>query len=153
MLSIYDKTIYTYEHNDERIKELEGIQNDLMHEISLGKKRGVVDGYKLYEKMRDVLVERYEKRDVNDELKPLYDYLKSNVVIKNSLNRVLVDTKSEAERLANRAYTPRVLHCDELTMKTNDTKGLNKNLPLKDRMKEIIESNKTKDIMGEFMRS
>jgi hypothetical protein len=141
ILGIIDKTVNTYEANKKRVTELEGMSNDLIHEVSIGKKRGVVEGYKLYEQLRDVLVERYEKRDGCDELEPLYNFFTSNKNIRNDLNRVLTETQKVNKRLENRTYVPRVLDEEELTMKISPSVE-QKNKPFKQILNEFKADDK-----------
>lgn len=118
MISMFDKTIATYEANQIRIYELEGFENDIRHEISIGKKRGVVDGYKLYEKQRNILLERYEKKDENELLHELYVFCKANEKVKSKLNKIYSGIGNTENRLENRVYKPRFMSPSEMTVKT-----------------------------------
>ena len=139
MMGNIDKAISKYESNIERLKEIEGIQNDLNHEISLGKKRNVVDGYKIYNRLRELLIERYEVRDENDILKPMYEFLK-NKNLKPDLNRINASMIKEEERLKSRKYNPKVLNSVELSMEISDNNVGNK--PFEDLLKDYKDNYK-----------
>ena len=138
MISEFDQTIQTYEYNVERIQYLEDLENDLRHEISLGKKRGTVEGYKLYDLQRDTLIERYERRDQNDRLKPLYDILKQNKGLKKELTKAQSEVNKIVKQHERRAYKPRVLNKGEMTAKTWD--NLQQNKPMNTMLNDLKQN-------------
>jgi hypothetical protein len=119
VISMFDSVIARYEQNDYDINHIEGEQCDLMHEISLGNKKNVSDAYKIYDRLRNILLKRYKCKDDNKLGNELYDFCKNNKEIQKAFSKMLTNYQKNKKHLENRVYKPRVI-LSGLTMKQEE---------------------------------
>lgn len=80
--------------------------NDLTHALELFRFGGV-EGYKLAKQMQDNRINRRAAKDLQEELKPLYDLMNKYHTFFRDLKQVHADIELTRGRQKNRRYTPR----------------------------------------------
>ena len=97
------KTLSRYEGNKQRLLEIEGEHQDLLHYIEISPFKKVSDGYKLYRKLAELRRERRALKNENDLLQPLYDAFHQPDIL-NKLGKVQGDVSKVHEAIDGRVY-------------------------------------------------
>lgn len=92
-----------YEGNKQRLLEIEGEHQDILHYIEISPFKKVTDGYKLYRKLAELRRERRALKNENDLLKPIHDAF-SQPDILNRLSKVQGDVSKTHEAIDGRVY-------------------------------------------------
>lgn len=92
-----------YEGNKQRLIEIEGEQQDLLHYIEISPFKKVSDGYKLYRKLAELRRERRALKNENDLLQPMYDAFHQPDIL-NKLSKVQGDVSKVHEAIDGRVY-------------------------------------------------
>ena len=95
-----------YEGNKQRLIEIEGEHQDLLHYIEISPFKKVTDGYKLYRKLAELRRERRALKNENDLLQPLYDTFRQPDML-NRLSKVQGDVTKVHEAIDCRVYGTR----------------------------------------------
>lgn len=138
MVQIIQDVIKSYERNEERVKAIEGELNDLNHEIELTPSRNMYSGYLLYKSIRELRIERRQRKEENELMKDMYEYFKGQQgqSFKNKIQQIQGNAAKLREVQERRTYTPRQRNDLTCTDKHSDA-----HKPFEDMMKEF---NKTK---------
>lgn len=92
-----------YEGNKQRLIEIEGEHQDLLHYIEISPFKKVTDGYKLYRKLAELRRERRALKNENDLLQPLYDTFRQPDIL-NRLSKVQGDVSKMHDAIDGRVY-------------------------------------------------
>lgn len=92
-----------YEGNKQRLIEIEGEHQDLLHYIEISPFKKVTDGYKLYRKLAELRRERRALKNENDLLQPLYDTFRQPDIL-NRLSKVQGDVSKVHDAIDGRVY-------------------------------------------------
>ena len=92
-----------YEGNKQRLIEIEGEHQDLLHYIEISPFKRVTDGYKLYRKLAELRRERRALKNENDLLQPLYDTFRQPDIL-NRLSKVQGDVSKAHDAIDGRVY-------------------------------------------------
>lgn len=92
-----------YEGNKQRLIEIEGEHQDLLHYIEISPFKKVPDGYKLYRKLAELRRERRALKNENDLLQPLYDAFRQPDIL-NKLGKVQGDVSKVHDAIDGRVY-------------------------------------------------
>ena len=92
-----------YEGNKQRLIEIEGEHQDLLHYIEMSPFKKVPDGYKLYRKLAELRRERRALKNENDLLQPLYDTFRQPDIL-NKLGKVQGDVTKAHDAIDGRVY-------------------------------------------------
>lgn len=92
-----------YEGNKQRLIEIEGEHQDLLHCIEISPFKKVTDGYKLYRKLAELRRERRALKNKNDLLQPLYDTFRQPDIL-NRLSKVQGDVSKVHDAIDGRVY-------------------------------------------------
>lgn len=92
-----------YEGNKQRLVEIEGEHQDLLHYIEIAPFKTVPNGYKLYRKLAELRRERRALKNENDLLQPLYDAFRQPDIL-NRLSKVQGDVSKVHEAIDGRVY-------------------------------------------------
>lgn len=95
-----------YEGNKQRLIEIEGEHQDLLHYIEISPFKKVTDGYKLYRKLAELRRERRALKNENDLLQPLYDTFRQPDIL-NRLSKVQGDVSKVHDAIDGRVYGTR----------------------------------------------
>lgn len=107
-MSVVDSVTKQYELNQDIIRKCEGEIQDLLHEIEIGNSKNAYEGYLLYKELREIRIARRNAKDENEQLNELYNYLKSHLNLKQSLQYIQSKCQKKANMQENRTYKPRV---------------------------------------------
>lgn len=89
-----------YEENVRIIARAELETLDLLHEIHLLPKANAVEGYRYYNRLREVQLARRKAKHENTLMKPLYDYVQQRPGIISELSHlknILVDAENKVD--------------------------------------------------------
>lgn len=95
--------IARYEGNKQRLIEIEGEHQDLLHYIEIAPFKTVPNGYKLYRKLAELRRERRALKNENDLLQPLYETFRQPDIL-NRLSKVQGDVSKVHEAIDGRVY-------------------------------------------------
>lgn len=138
IVSMFQSVISNYEHDLERIKEIQDELQDIEHEIELSPSKNMYAGYLLYKRIRELRIERRRCKEQTELLKDTYEYFKSQQgqAFKNKMQQLQGGAAKLREVQERRVYTPK--RRNDLTIE-----GLtsNEHASFEDMIKEF---NKTK---------
>ncbi len=137
IISVFDSVRQIYETNQNTIKEVEGSELDLKHEVQLTNKKNARDGYKVYSTWYDMLVRRRKAKDENYILEELYNFFEQNKDFKNRLSQIQGNVRKKFNSQLTRTYTPRQL--TNLTC-TKECSIVHK--PFEDKLTDLISQSK-----------
>ena len=116
IVSIFHSVIQNYEKNEKTIKEIEAELNDISHEIELSPGKDLYGGWRLYDRIRQLRIQRRRCKEENELLKESYEYLTG--VNAQNFKTKMQQLQSSAAKLRDvqekRTYKPRVR--DDLTI-------------------------------------
>ena len=103
----WEHIISSYRYCEQRINELNNHTTDLLHEVELESEYDNNDACYYYHQLRAVRIERRERKNEMEILKPLYDWFVSNQPMKAKLSQIQGAMSATVERQEIRIYTPR----------------------------------------------
>jgi hypothetical protein len=125
ILDSFETIVVKYKYNKNEINNCEKEIKDLLHEIELSKNKNAYDGFKMYEKLREVTRRRRQCLDENKELKELYNYYINNKEIKNKLIMIKNNNQVVLNNMKNRKYKAKVREDLTIATKTSTQITLN----------------------------
>lgn len=137
MVTIYQNVINNYERDLEEIKRIEQELNDLNHECELSRPKDMYSGYKIYKQIRELRIERRQRKEEVEILKDMYEYLKSQQgqAFKTKMQQIQGNAAKLRDVQEKRTYTPR--QRDDLTC-TEQTSTAHK--PFEEMLKDFNSS-------------
>lgn len=137
IVTIYQNVVKDYERDLERIEEIQGELQDIMHEIELSSPKDMYNGWLLYKRMRELRIERRRCKEQTELMKETYEFFKSQQG--QNFKTKMQQLQSNAAKLRNvqeqRTYKPR--QRDDLTIE-GQTSSEHKSF--EDMMKEFKET-------------
>jgi hypothetical protein len=103
-LSFLESLSNRYAYNSNLQQSCENDQEDLLHEIELGADKNAYDGYRIYNKIREVRNIRRTCKDENEILQPIVDYLKRNQQLFADLDKLHKVCNGKMVVLSKRKY-------------------------------------------------
>lgn len=77
IVTIYQNVLRDYERDLERIEEIQGELQDIMHEIELSSPKDMYNGWLLYKRIRELRIERRRCKEQTELMKETYEFFKS----------------------------------------------------------------------------
>lgn len=116
IVTIYQNVVKDYERDLERIEEIQGELQDIMHEIELSSPKDMYNGWLLYKRIRELRIERRRCKEQTELMKETYEFFKSQQG--QNFKTKMQQLQSNAAKLRNvqeqRTYKPR--QRDDLTI-------------------------------------
>jgi hypothetical protein len=103
-LSFLESLSSRYAYNASTQQSCENDQEDLLHEIELGAGKNAFDGYRIYDKIREIRTVRRKCKDENEVLQPIIDYLRSHQQLFADLDKLQKVCNGKMTVLAKRKY-------------------------------------------------
>jgi len=140
IVSIYNSVIQNYEKNVEDIKRIEDELNDINHEVELSAPKDMYKGWQMYSDIRKLRIERRQKKEENELMKELYEYLTGTHAqnFKTKMQQIQGISAKIRQMQERRTYRPR--QRDDLTCK-GETSTAHK--PFEDMLKEFNQTKVT----------
>ena len=109
MITIFDQTIKGYEGAKDTIKNTEAQLQDIQHEIEISKPKDMYSGYLMYQKIRELRIQRREAKEEVELLQELYDYLTGQQAqqFKQTMQKIQGHSAKLRTQQENRTYSPR----------------------------------------------
>jgi len=101
-----EMTVELYEKDEERLSEVNGLLQDVLHEIE--ESSYVVTGFNVYKEIRELRKERRMLKNELRTLKPLYETLSKVPSISNEIRKAQGKSTIEESKMDNYKYEPRV---------------------------------------------
>jgi len=102
-----EMTVELYEKDEERLSEVNGLLQDVLHEIEESS-YDVVTGFNVYKEIRELRKERRMLKNELRTLKPLYETLSKVPSISNEIRKAQGKSTIEESKMDNYKYEPRV---------------------------------------------
>lgn len=109
IITIFDQTIKGYEGAKDTIKNTEAQLQDIQHEIEISKPKDMYSGYLMYQKIRELRIQRREAKEEVELLQELYDYLTGQQAqqFKQTMQKIQGHSAKLRTQQENRTYSPR----------------------------------------------
>ena len=109
IVTIYQNVLKDYERDLERIEEIQGELQDIMHEIELSSPKDMYNGWLLYKRIRELRIERRRCKEQTELMKEAYDFFKSQQgqSFKNKMQQLQSNAAKLRKTQESRTYTPR----------------------------------------------
>ena len=137
IVTIYQNVVNDYERDLERIEEIQGELQDILHEIELSSPKDMYNGWLLYKRIRELRIERRRCKEQTELMKETYEFFKSQQG--QSFKTKMQQLQSNAAKLRNvqeqRTYKPR--QRDDLTIEGQTSSEYKS---FEDMMKEFKET-------------
>ena len=137
IVTIYQNVVKDYERDLERIEEIQGELQDILHEIELSSPKDMYNGWLLYKRIRELRIERRRCKEQTELMKETYEFFKSQQG--QSFKTKMQQLQSNAAKLRNvqeqRTYKPR--QRDDLTIEGQTSSEYKS---FEDMMKEFKET-------------
>lgn len=109
IVSIFQNTIRDYEMDLERIEQIQGELQDIMHEIEISPPKNMYAGYLLYKRIRELRIERRRCKEQTELMKETYEYFKGQQgqAFKNKIQQLQGNAAKLRKTQESRTYKPR----------------------------------------------
>ena len=116
LVTIYQNVIRDYEKGLERLDEIQGEIQDVLHEVELSPPKNMYLGYLLYKRLRELRIERRRLKEETELMKETYDYFKGQQgqAFKTRMQQLQGNAAKLRKTQESRTYRPR--QRDDLTI-------------------------------------